>query len=85
MAGHLAYNLCNFMRTLALPETVEQSSLMTLRDKLGKMGAKFVHHGRYVTFQMVEVAIPRDLDADILNLRRPARCSVPLSGDRGRF
>ena len=31
-----------------------------------KVGAKIVRHGRYVTFQMVEVAIPRDLFADIL-------------------
>ena len=30
----LAYNLGNFMRTLALPEAVEQWSLTTLRDKL---------------------------------------------------
>ena len=31
-----------------------------------KIGAKIVRHGRYVTFQMAEVAIPRDLIADIL-------------------
>ena len=31
-----------------------------------QFGAKFVRHGRYVTFQMAEVAIPRDLFADIL-------------------
>ena len=54
------------MRTLALPETVEQWSLTTLREKLVKIGAKIVRHGRYVTFQMAEVAIPRDLFADIL-------------------
>jgi len=30
------------------------------------IGAKIVRHGRYVTFQMAEVAIPRDLFADIL-------------------
>ena len=62
----LAYNLGNFMRTLALPEAVEQWSLTTLRDKLIKIGAKIVRHGRYVTFQMAEVAVPRDLFADIL-------------------
>ena len=62
----LAYNLGNVMRTLALPEAVEQWSLSTLRDKLIKIGAKIVRHGRYVTFQMAEVAIPRDLFADIL-------------------
>ena len=31
-----------------------------------KIGAKIVRHGRYVIFQMAEVAIPRDLFADIL-------------------
>ena len=62
----LAYNLGNFMRTLALPDAVEQWSLTSLRDKLIKIGAKIVRHGRYVTFQMAEVAIPRDLFADIL-------------------
>lgn len=62
----LAYNLGNFMRTLALPDTVEQWSLTTLRDKLVKIGANIVRHGRYVIFQMAEVAVPRDLFADIL-------------------
>ena len=62
----LAYNLGNFLRTLALPEAVEHWSLTTLREKLVKIGAKIVRHGRYVTLQMAEVAIPRDLFADIL-------------------
>jgi hypothetical protein len=34
----LAYNLANFMRTLALPEEVEHWSLTTLREKLVKIG-----------------------------------------------
>ncbi len=32
------------------------------------MGAKIASHGRYVTFQMAEVAIPRRLFAEILRL-----------------
>ncbi len=56
------------MRTLALPEAIEHWSLTTLREKLVKMGAKVVSHGRYVTFQLAEVAIPRPLFADILRL-----------------
>jgi len=72
----LAYNLANFMRTLALPEEVEHWSLTTLREKLVKIGAKVVRHGRYVTFQLAEVAVPRDLFQQILTLiddlrRRP--------------
>ncbi len=62
----LAYNLGNFLRTLALPEAVEHWSLTTLRDRLIKIGGKIVRHGRYVTFQMAEVAVPRALFADIL-------------------
>ena len=64
----LAYNLANFMRTLALPKEVEHWSLTTLREKLVKIGAKVVSHGRYVTFQLAEVAVPRDLFRKILNL-----------------
>ena len=70
----LAYNLGNFMRTLVLPDAVEQWSsgaveqwsLTTLSEKLVKIAAKIVRHGRYIVFQMAEVAIPRDLFADIL-------------------
>ena len=62
----LAYNLANFMRTLALPEEAEHWSLMTLCEKLIKIGAKIVSHGRYVVFQLAEVAVPRPLFADIL-------------------
>ena len=72
----LAYNLANFMRTLALPKEVEHWSLTTLREKLVKIGAKVVRHGRYVTFQSAEVAVPRSLFQQILELindlrRRP--------------
>ena len=62
----LAYNLGNFMRTLASPDAVHQWSLTTLREKLVKIGAKIVRHGRYVIFQMAEVAIQSHLFADIL-------------------
>ena len=34
----LAYNLGNFMRTLAMPKTVERWSMTTLREKLIKIG-----------------------------------------------
>src|SRR4030088_6699 len=57
----LAYNLGNFLRTLATPEP-------SLKEKLIKIGAKIVSHGRYVAFQMAEVAIPKNLFADILRM-----------------
>ncbi len=58
----------NFLRTLALPEAVEHWSLTTLREKLIKIGAKVARHGRYITFQLAEVAIPRALFSEILSL-----------------
>src|ERR671911_246623 len=62
----LAYNLANFLRTLALPADVEHWSLTTLREKLVKIGARVVRHGRYVVFQLAEVALPRALFAEIM-------------------
>ena len=58
------------MRTLALPEAVKQWSLTSLRKKFVKIGAKVVRHGRYVIFQMAEVAVPRTLFAEILRMDR---------------
>ncbi len=54
-----AGNLGNFLRSLPLPETVEHWSLTPLREKVIKVGAKVVRHGRYGTFQMAEVAVAR--------------------------
>ena len=76
----LAYNLANFMRTLALPKEVEHWSLTTIREKLVKIGAKVVAHGRYVTFQMAEVAVPRDLFLGILRLIDGLRRPSPAAG-----
>ena len=55
----LAYNLGNFMRRLILPGKVKHWMLSSLREKLIKIGAKVIHHAKYITFQMAEVAIPR--------------------------
>ncbi len=48
----------------------------SVSEKLIKIGAKVVRHGRCVTFQMAEVAVPRSLFRKILSLiddlrRRP--------------
>jgi Transposase DDE domain group 1 len=64
----LAYNLANFLRTLATPEPMSDWSLTTLKEKLIKIGAKVVSHGRYIVFQMAEVAIPRQMIQEILRL-----------------
>jgi Transposase DDE domain group 1 len=76
----LAYNLANFLRTLALPDEMERWSLSTLREKVVKIGAKVIAHARSTVFQMAEVAVPRDLFGRILERigalrpRPAARC-----------
>ena len=76
----LAYNLANFLRTLALPDEMASWSMTTLRDKVVKIGAKVISHARYTIFQMAEVAVPRDLFRRILEMiddlrpREVARC-----------
>ena len=68
-----------FLRTLATPEPIRDWSLTSLRGKLIKIGAKVVS-GRYVAFQMAEVAIPRNLFADILRLIGAAASAVHVNG-----
>ncbi len=51
--------------------------MTTMREKLIKIGGKVVSHGRYITFQLAEVAVPRGMFEIILRLiddlrRRPA-------------
>jgi hypothetical protein len=64
----LALNLGNFLRTLATPEPIKEWSLTSLKEKLIKVGAKVVSHGRYVAFQMTEVAITRQMFQEILRI-----------------
>jgi Transposase DDE domain group 1 len=56
------------MRTLAMPEAVEPWSLTSLREKLIKIGANVVSHGRYASFQMAEAAVSRQMFQEILSL-----------------
>jgi hypothetical protein len=62
----MAYNIGNFLRRLALPKSINDWSLRTMREKLVKIGAKVVSHARYVTFQMAEVLVSRSLFHEIL-------------------
>ena len=49
----LAYDLGNFLRTLATPEPIKDWSLTSLKEKMIKIGAKVISHGRYVAFQVL--------------------------------
>jgi hypothetical protein len=53
---------------LATPEPIKDWSMTSLKEKLIKIGATVVRHGRSIAFQMAEVAISRHLFADILRL-----------------
>jgi hypothetical protein len=55
--------------------------MTTLREKLIKIGAKVVGHAQYVAVQMAEVAIPRNVFADIL--RMIAELRPPPVGSTG--
>jgi len=63
-----------------LPEAVSHWSLTSLRERSVKIGDRIVGHGRYVTFQIAEVAVPRGLFRRILEMisdlrgRQAVRC-----------
>ncbi len=44
-----------------MPETTEPWPLTSLREKLVKIGAKVVSHGRHVVFQIAEVTMENRL------------------------
>ncbi len=73
----LAYNLGNFLRTLATPEPIKDWSLTSWKEKLVKIGAKVMSHGRYVIFQMAEIAIARQMFQEILRLIAELRPQPP--------
>jgi hypothetical protein len=79
----LAYNLANFLRRLAVPKSVSHWTLTTLREKLIKIGAKVTRHSKYVTFQLAEAAVPRELFAAILE--RIKRLAMPPPSVAGAY
>jgi hypothetical protein len=64
----LAYNLGNFLRTLATPEPIKEWSLSSLKERLIKIGPMVISHGRSIAFQLAEVVIPRQMFQEILRL-----------------
>ena len=75
----LAYNLGNFLRRLALPKSVKEWSLTTLREKLIKIGTKVDRYSQYMVFQMAEVAVPRPLFRELFDRIRQLRLlAIPV-------
>ena len=64
----LAYNLGNFMRRLALPESMQHWSLTSLQTRMIKTGGRLVRHARRLVFQMAEVLVSREMLTGILEL-----------------
>ncbi len=52
-------------------------SLTTLREKLIQIGAKVARHGRYVAFQLAEVAVSRALFMHVLGSIADLRAPPP--------
>jgi hypothetical protein len=52
--------------------------MTTLRDRLVKIGARIVRHGRSISFQMAEVMVSRELFQHILGAITALR-SLPLA------
>ena len=73
----LAYNLGIFLRTLTTPEPIKDWSLTSLKDKLIKIGAKVVSHGR--CFLSDGQVIPRQMFQEILLLIAELRPMPPLT------
>ncbi len=78
----LAYNLANFLRTLATPDEIGTWSLISLRERLIKTGARLVRHARYAIFQMPEAALSRRAFAGFLSringLRGPPVATISV-------
>ena len=58
---------------LATPEPIKDWSLTSVKEKLIKIGARVVSHGRYVAFQLAEVAIPPNLFTDVSRMTSELR------------
>ncbi len=64
-----AYKPATVVRSrLALLASICHGSLTTLWEKQIKIGVKVVRHARYVTFQMVKIAIPHHLFASHMEI-----------------
>ena len=82
----LAYNLGNFLRTLATPEPIKDWSLTSLKEKLIKIGAKVVSHNRLflANMSMSSPAFTSDKHATIGDTLAPVSAlsdRLPDGGD----
>ena len=62
----LSYNLGNFVRRLALPESMKHWTLTSIQTRLIKIGGGLVRHSRRLVFQLAEVLVTREMLTGIL-------------------
>jgi hypothetical protein len=60
--------------TIRFNRKIKHWSLRSLLIKLIKIGAKVLRRSRYITFKMAEVAISKELFAEILSRINRFRC-----------
>ncbi len=66
----MAYNLGNFVRTLALPEGIKHWSLRSIQLKLIKIGGRLIKHARYYGLLLAETVINHKIFSGLLaNIR----------------
>jgi hypothetical protein len=63
----LAYNLGNFMRRLALPESMKHWSLTSIQTRMIKTGGRLVRHAKRLVFQLAEVLVSREMLVGMLD------------------
>ncbi|MDI6788808.1 MAG: IS1380 family transposase [Planctomycetota bacterium] len=67
----MAYNLGNFLRTLALPERIKHWSLRSIQLKLIKIGGRLIKHARYYCLLLAESVLNQKIFASLIaNIRR---------------
>ena len=63
----MAYNLGNFLRTLALPEGIKHWSLRSIQLKLIKIGGRLIKHARYYCLLLAETVVNHKIFSCLLN------------------
>ena len=63
----MAYNMGNFLRTLALPEGIKHWSLRSIQLKLIKIGGRLIKHARYYCLLLAETVVNHKIFSGLLN------------------
>jgi hypothetical protein len=74
---HIEHNAARRSSSVHEIDPLARKVSQCLKEKLIKIGAKVISHGRSIAFQMAEVAIPRHLFQEILRLIAELRPQPP--------